>query len=612
LSGIYDFANYPTCAPSSESGDEGIVASLSLSSLASSEADEVSNSKIAVTAVSARNRGSAIISHAGVTYTLRSVLGCGGFARVVQASTSLGEQVAIKICRKQTAKHRPAGFLRGMILNERDILVKTATAPRPFLTQPLACFQDAEHVYFVMRMYALNLSQLIHAHALHARPRQTKIFAAELVLGLESLHGLGVVHRDLKPDNIMVTAHGHLAVGDFGLGCLFAHAVRPAAHMTTGCGSTGYMAPEVLSPRRRREGYTGAVDVWGYGMILAEMHLGRRCVDPGSAEAAVLDKTLPATIHGEIDSEVGGRDVLAADLLHRLLSVDASDRPSWAAVRRHAYFADVDWDAVEAREVAGDLPEMIINLEPYSPPPQFTGKKVELEDGGADGIFVSWVLKDSTQLTCEAVGATRTVASLTREDQCFEQYIELLEGLFKTSNRITFWSHMLYSHSQAMSLLDIALSFLYSSRFISNLNLEFSICGFFVGLRSNRGYHSGRFGGDSAAGCGLGDLQAACVLHLQRMPGHRNPFGISGLVDTIQGWGRKTKSKGDNMSEVTKRLAGSAEYDIPMVDLVIQFIGANGLPKMDVVGSADPYFIAKLDDHCHFVCVCCRYRGKRR
>ncbi|KAF7974235.1 hypothetical protein HWV62_13118 [Athelia sp. TMB] len=73
------------------------------------------------------------------------------------------------------------------------------------------------------------------------------------------------------------------------------------------------------------------------------------------------------------------------------------------------------------------------------------------------------------------------------------------------------------------------------------------------------------------------------------------------MPDTIQGWRSKTKSKAENMQEATKRLAQDKGYEIPMVDLVIQFIGANGLPKMDVVGSADPYFIAKLDDHCHFV-----------
>ncbi|KZP05065.1 hypothetical protein FIBSPDRAFT_903792 [Athelia psychrophila] len=101
---------------------------------------------------------------------------------------------------------------------------------------------------------------------------------------------------------------------------------------------------------------------------------------------------------------------------------------------------------------------------------------------------------------CEAVGATCTTASLTRKDQCFEQYSELLEGLFKTSNRTTFWSNMLYSPSQAMSLFDIALLFLYSSHFISNLNLKFSICGFVVGLMSNI-LSGGRMRAQRSSGC---------------------------------------------------------------------------------------------------------------
>ncbi|KZP13679.1 hypothetical protein FIBSPDRAFT_897225 [Athelia psychrophila] len=107
------------------------------------------------------------------------------------------------------------------------------------------------------------------------------------------------------------------------------------------------------------------------------------------------------------------------------------------------------------------------------------------------------------------VGATRTVASLTREDQCFEQYSELLEGLFKTSNRTTFWSNMLYSPSQAMSLFVIALSFRYSSRFISNLNLKFSICGFFVGLMSNI-LSGGRMRARRSSGC-LCEIKHVCL-----------------------------------------------------------------------------------------------------
>lgn len=106
------------------------------------------------------------------------------------------------------------------------------------------------------------------------------------------------------------------------------------------------------------------------------------------------------------------------------------------------------------------------------------------------------------------------------------------------------------------------------------------------------------------------------------MPGHRNPLGMAGLIDQIHGAVSKAKSNAHNVSDITKTLAKENNFDIPHVDLVfqvapslaqdltddwsnllVQFIGANDLPKMDVVGSADPYFIAKLDDKISFVYV---------
>lgn len=83
------------------------------------------------------------------------------------------------------------------------------------------------------------------------------------------------------------------------------------------------------------------------------------------------------------------------------------------------------------------------------------------------------------------------------------------------------------------------------------------------------------------------------------MPGgRRNPVSFSNIVDQIHGAVEKAKANAHDVTSLTK---GFAEHNIRFVDLEIQFIGASGIPKMDVVGSADPYFIAKIDDKISFV-----------
>lgn len=91
-----------------------------------------------------------ILTHDGISYTITGEIGCGTYGQVVFARTSLGEEVAIKITSKIATDSRNPETLRRFILNERNILVRIAQQKSPFLTKPLACFQDDDNVYFVM------------------------------------------------------------------------------------------------------------------------------------------------------------------------------------------------------------------------------------------------------------------------------------------------------------------------------------------------------------------------------------------------------------------------------------------------------------------------------
>ncbi|KIY62845.1 P-loop containing nucleoside triphosphate hydrolase protein [Cylindrobasidium torrendii FP15055 ss-10] len=88
----------------------------------------------------------------------------------------------------------------------------------------------------------------------------------------------------------------------------------------------------------------------------------------------------------------------------------------------------------------------------------------------------------SAQLACEVTGAVRTVAALTREDDCLAQYSRSLEGPLRESNRSAIWSNLLFALSQAMSFFVIALVFWYGAILVANR--EFGTFAFFVGLLS--------------------------------------------------------------------------------------------------------------------------------
>lgn len=132
---------------------------------------------------------------------------------------------------------------------------------REFIVQPNNYFMVSEYV---------NGGQLLDYIISHGRLRErvARKFARQISSALEYCHRNNVVHRDLKIENILISANGSIKLIDFGLSNLF----NPAAHLSTFCGSLYFAAPELLNAKV----YTGPeVDVWSFGVVLYVLVCGK-------------------------------------------------------------------------------------------------------------------------------------------------------------------------------------------------------------------------------------------------------------------------------------------------------------------------------------------------
>ncbi len=116
----------------------------------------------------------------------------------------------------------------------------------------------------------------------------TRFYMAEAILAVESVHKLNFIHRDLKPDNILIDKNGHLKLTDFGLckpfkvgsyvngdeldyqGQRKSNSSNQRERVYSMVGTIDYIAPEVFT----KDGYTETVDWWSLGTIMFEMLMG--------------------------------------------------------------------------------------------------------------------------------------------------------------------------------------------------------------------------------------------------------------------------------------------------------------------------------------------------
>src|SRR6266571_1719583 len=231
------------------------------------------------------------ISH----YRILSKLGAGGMGEVYLAQdTQLGRHVAIKLLPPETVSDEHA----------RKRLVREACAVAT-LDHPNICsiyeVGEADGRSFIAMQY-------IEGETLDARIKrkplelkQSLTLASQIADALAEAHSRGIIHRDIKPGNIMITSRGQAKVMDFGLARVIAGAVVSEAEtqslLTTPgtiVGTMPYMSPEQV----RVEVLDGRSDIFSFGVVLYEMLSGRQPFASESAAAtisAILNKE-PATL----------------------------------------------------------------------------------------------------------------------------------------------------------------------------------------------------------------------------------------------------------------------------------------------------------------------------
>ncbi|KAM3916948.1 protein kinase C delta type-like [Leptodactylus fuscus] len=165
-----------------------------------------------------------------------------------------------------------------------------------------------------------------------------RFYTAEIVCGLQFLHGHGIVHRDIKPANIMLDAEGHTRIIDLGL------ALDGITASSKFCGVTGtfnYMAPEV----HFNTGYGVAVDWWSLGIVMSKMETGRHpfSKDRNRQEAFKAKLTKKPEFPADIDADLKN---LVENLLHKFpkerLGVCRN-------IREHPFFSTIGWEELEQR-----------------------------------------------------------------------------------------------------------------------------------------------------------------------------------------------------------------------------------------------------------------------
>ena len=265
-------------------------------------------------------------------FDIVSVLGRGFYGKVILVKKKNTEEYyAIKTIHKNRLVRENKVHT---IFTERNVMMK---ARHPFIVNLCFAFQTETKVYLGLE-YASGGELFHHLQTRGTFPiDQVRLYVAELSLAINYLHVLKVIYRDLKPENVLLDAQGHIKLTDFGL----AKALDDFTNQTgTFCGTSEYIAPEIVS----RKPYGPPIDWWALGILTYELLYG---------QTPFFNQNKARMFHAiKHDKPRFPRKVeqSTVDFILKLLEKDPAKRATFDTIKDHPFFNGMVFEDVLAKK----------------------------------------------------------------------------------------------------------------------------------------------------------------------------------------------------------------------------------------------------------------------